>query len=61
MKRTISLFITTLSLSVSVIAQERINVGAEIWIEPGQTEQQIDNWFSLAAQNGMKSARLFLM
>lgn len=42
-------------------AQERIDVGAEIWIEPGQTPAQIDGWFRLAADNGMRSARLFMM
>ena len=42
-------------------AQESIDIGAEVWIEPGQTPEQIDGWFSLAANNGMRSVRLFLM
>lgn len=46
---------------LSVFGQQDINVGAEIWIEPGQTEQDIDGWFALAADNGMKSVRVFLM
>ena len=42
-------------------AQERIDVGAEIWIEPGQTQTQIDDWFRLACENRMFSVRLFMM
>ena len=42
-------------------AQESIDIGAEVWIEPGQTPEQIDDWFRLAADNGMHSVRLFLM
>ena len=42
-------------------AQESIDIGAEVWIEPGQTPEQIDGWFSFAANNGMRSVRLFLM
>jgi beta-galactosidase len=38
-----------------------INIGAEIWIEPGQTKQEIDNWFKLSANNHMYSVRLFIM
>ena len=61
MKRILCLFVSALCLMTGVYAQEHIDVGAEIWIEPRQTERQIDNWFSLAAENGMKSVRIFLM
>lgn len=45
----------------TVHAQQSIDIGAEVWIEPGQTPEQIDRWFRLAADNGMYSVRLFLM
>ncbi|SBV97241.1 beta-galactosidase [uncultured Dysgonomonas sp.] len=37
------------------------NIGAEIWIEPGQTKEQIYDWFRLMDENKMYSARLFVM
>lgn len=54
------LLVCMLSLSKAT-AQDRINIGAEIWIEPGQTQQQIDTWFKLSSDNNMRSARLFIM
>lgn len=35
-------------------------IGAEIWIEPGQTKQQIDHWFKILAQMDMPVARIFM-
>ena len=40
---------------------DRVNVGVEIWIEPGQSRDDIYGWFEQAAENGMRTARLFLM
>lgn len=48
-------------LCTAGFSQKRIDVGAEIWIEPGQSREDIDGWFRLAADNKMLSARLFLM
>ncbi len=36
-------------------------LGAQIWIEPGQTKEEIDDWFRTLAASGMPVARLFLM
>jgi beta-galactosidase len=36
-------------------------LGAQVWIEPGQTPEQIDGWFGTLAESGMPVARLFLM
>jgi len=36
-------------------------IGAQVWIEPGQTPEQIDGWFRTLAESGMPVARLFLM
>ncbi len=47
--------------TVPLNAQEYPNIGAQIWIEPGQTQQEIDDWFKLSAKNKMYSVRLFLM
>ncbi len=40
---------------------ERPLVGAQVWIEPGQTPEEIDGWFRTLADSGMPLARLFLM
>jgi len=42
-------------------AADRPLLGAEIWIEPGQTTFQIDTWFRELADSHMPVARLFLM
>ncbi len=42
-------------------AQERIDVGAEIWIEPSQTEAEVEGWVKTMAESKMHSARAFLM
>lgn len=57
------IFLTILltALCGMVYSQKRIDVGAEIWIEPGQSREDIDGWFRTAADNGMLSVRLFLM
>ncbi len=36
-------------------------IGAQVWIEPGQTPSQIDGWFHELAQAHMPVARVFLM
>jgi len=36
-------------------------IGAQIWIEPGQTPAQIDGWFRELRDAHMPVARLFLM
>ena len=42
-------------------AQERIDVGAELWIEPSQTEAEVEGWVKTMADSKMRSARAFLM
>jgi beta-galactosidase len=36
-------------------------LGAEVWIRPGQSQQQINHWFKLLAENNMRVARIFIM
>jgi len=36
-------------------------IGAQIWIEPGQTPDQIDGWFRQLSEAHMPVARIFLM
>ncbi|WP_438479366.1 beta-galactosidase [Oleiharenicola lentus] len=36
-------------------------IGAEIWVEPGHTEAQIDGWFRQLAENGLRCARILLV
>ncbi len=45
----------------TISAQERIDVGAELWIEPSQTEAEVDGWVKTMADSKMRSARVFLM
>lgn len=33
-------------------------VGAQVFIEPGQTSSQIDGWFKTMAENGMTMCRI---
>lgn len=40
---------------------QRPQIGAQVWIEPGQTPAQIDQWFHDLARMDMPVARLFLM
>ena len=35
-------------------------LGAQVWIEPGQTEKNIDRWFEILADHDMPFARLFI-
>ena len=36
-------------------------VGAQVWIEPGQSREEIDHWFKILAEHRMPCARLWLM
>lgn len=42
-------------------AADKPLLGAQMWIEPGHTPLQIDNWFRVLAESHMPVARLFLM
>lgn len=50
-----------LVLSVNVFGSDRPLIGAQIWIEPGQTEAEIDSWFRSLAEQNMPVTRLFIM
>lgn len=45
----------------AILAQQKHSLGTEIWIEPGQSEQDIDNWCRITAESGMKDVRIFMM
>jgi len=36
-------------------------IGAQVWIEPGQTNEEIDRWFKILSDHYMPCARLFIM
>lgn len=42
-------------------SSDRKLIGAEIWVEPGHTEAQIDRWFELLKEHGLACARLLLV
>ncbi len=52
-------FILLFSFNLS-FASNLPQIGAEIWIESGQTPQQIDNWFKIMADMDMPVVRLFM-
>lgn len=45
----------------AVQAAQVPQIGAQVWIEPGQTPQQIDRWFATLGAEHMTVARLFMM
>ncbi len=47
--------------AADVQAHEHPLLGAQVWIEPGQTPAEIDGWFQRLADSHMPVARLFLM
>lgn len=58
----VKLLLVALLLGIaSLSAQRRIDVGAEIWIEPSQSEAEVEGWVKRMADNKMFSARIFLM
>src|SRR5664279_5338056 len=48
-------------VSGTVHAANRPLLGAQIWIEPGQSDAEIDGWFHQLAQSEMPVARIFVM
>ena len=42
-------------------ARQHPLLGAQVWIEPGQTPTEIDGWFQRLADSHMPVARLFMM
>ena len=63
--RKIGLTLPCLVLSGAALAAPlppvRPLLGAQIWIEPGQTPEQIDGWFRTLAEPGMPVTRPFLI
>ena len=53
--------LATMSLAIAVEARTRPQLGAQIWIEPGQTPVEIDGWFAQLEAAHMPVARLFMM
>ena len=41
--KTLLLLLVALVISIDVVAQRRIDVGAELWIEPSQTEAEVEH------------------
>jgi beta-galactosidase len=61
MKSFLLLAITGTTLIFSSSAAERLEtplVGAQVFIEPGQTQKQIESWFALLEKHDMKLARI---
>ena len=60
MKRMTCLIIGLLTMTISVHAEKPL-IGAQIWIEPGQTAQEIEEWFKILHDHDMPLTRLFIM
>jgi beta-galactosidase len=57
-----AVLLATLALSAAAASpQTRPEMGAQIWIEPGQTPAEIDGWFAQLESAHMPVARLFMM
>jgi len=58
LKKTVA-FILVLSTWITVYSQNNIpEIGAEVFIEPGQTSQEIDTWFKRLKENQMTVTRI---
>lgn len=59
---TLLMFVTSslcaLPSSVQINSNSPIMIGAEIFIEPGQTHEEIDLWFKKLSENGMTVCRI---
>lgn len=53
--------IVALFSAIESFAQRRIDVGAELWIEPSQSEAEVEGWVKRMADNKMRSIRTFIM
>ena len=58
MKHRVWLLLCFLLVSVPARSAGRPVVGAQVFIEPGQTVQQIDRWFSILEEAGFEYARI---
>jgi len=47
-------------ISTKVLPQTP-ELGAQVWIEPGNTDEEIDSWFRMLAEQEMPVARFFIM
>lgn len=59
--KSILVVVVALFVATNAYAQRRIDIGAEIWIEPSQSEAEVEGWVKRMADNKMFSARAFLM
>jgi beta-galactosidase len=62
MKVKIQVLLTVVLLSAyASYSQNLPQIGAQVWIEPGDTDEEIDHWFKMLADHEMKTGRLFIM
>lgn len=55
------LYIFVIGIIFSMTLWSSPSIGTEIWIEPGQTKEQIYNWCELASKSGLNDIRIFIM
>ena len=60
-KTTLFLLLVFVIPGYLAFAQELPELGAQVWIEPGDTDEEIDKWFRILSQHDMKTGRLFIM
>jgi beta-galactosidase len=56
-----AILLSMMDVTGMAYAQTRPQLGAQIWIEPGQTPIEIDGWFAQLESAHMPVARLFMM
>lgn len=62
LKRLLIFFIAATAASVTAFSSERNfpQIGAQVFIEPGQTREEIDGYFKILEEQGLKVARIRL-
>lgn len=50
-----------LAFFINLNAQKVPELGAQVWIEPGDTDEEIDLWFKTLADHSLKTGRMFIM
>ena len=61
MKKIIIVLLMVIYYTISANAQKLPEIGAQVWIEPGHSDEQIEGWFNVLSENHMNVARLFIM
>lgn len=60
-RRVAAISLVALAAAGTAQTSPRVMLGAQIWIEPGQSPAEVDDWFRQLSVSGMPVARVFLV